>query len=288
MGDSLRGFRIVGTSNAYLDLYSARIDAGRLWAAPLEVVLGAEVAAGTGLGLGAKFAGSHGFSGGSAHADQHFKVVGVLKSTGSVIDRLVLTGVDSVWRIHGGSDAGGDQREITALLIQYATPLAAASFPRHVNAVSGLQAAAPAMESARLFAMAGVGIGALKLFAAIMMTCAALGIFIGLTNALDERRADLALLRLLGAGPGTVLLTVLAQGFALGTAGVILGLMLGHGGAAWIGSVLESAHHLPLTGMSWADGESWLILATLALTGVAGAIPAWRAYRQAVPALLNH
>ena len=173
------------------------------------------------------------------------------------------------------------------MLIQYSTPLAAATFPRQVNAVSGLQAAAPAMEIARLFALLGVGVTALKLFAGIMMLCAGLGIFTGLMNALDDRRADLALLRVLGAGRGTVFLTILIQGFALGVAGVILGLLLGHAGAEWIGTTVAQVHRVQLTGLTWVNAEFLMIGAALILALAAGLFPAWRAYRDSVPELLG-
>jgi putative ABC transport system permease protein len=293
LGDSYRAFRIVGTRPAYLELYGAGIDSGRVWAKPMEVLLGAEAAARTGLKLGQQFTGTHGLAdGGGAHAKQPFAVVGILKPTGAVIDRLILTAVESIWAVHahGASDktehADAD-KEITALLIQYATPMTAASFPRHVNAISGLQAAAPAMEISRLFAVLGFGVTALKLFAAIMMLCAGLGIFIGLMNALDERRADLALLRVLGAGRGTVFLTILIQGFALGVAGVILGLLLGHAGAEWIGQTIAKVHRIQMTGLVWANTEFWVIGAALGLALAAGLFPAWRAYRDAVPELLG-
>ncbi len=305
LGDSYRGFRIVGTRPAYLELYGATVGAGRAWATPMEVLVGAEAAARTGLTPGQRFAGSHGLAEGGGsdpkHASQPFEVAGILTPTGTVIDRLIVTSLDSIWQLHtdaareappkapgvNGETADTGDKEITALLIRYATPMAAVSFPRRVNAVSGLQAASPAMEITRLFALLGFGVTALKLFATIMMVCAGLGIFIGLMNALNDRRADLALLRVLGASRGTVCLTVLIQGLALGVAGVILGLVLGHGGAEWIGQTVAQVHRVHLTGMTWINSEFTVIGAALGLTLLAGLFPAWRAYREAVPELLG-
>ena len=304
LGDSYKTFRIVGTNPAYIDLYSATLDAGRLWSTPLEAVVGAEVARITGLKPATVFAGSHGLTEGiGAHADHPYTVVGVLKPTGSVIDRLIITSVESVWRMHEhavstaalsknhGQDHDHvdhkDGKEVTAYLIQYATPLAAASFPRMVNANSGLQAAAPAMETARLFNLLGYGVAALKAFALIMMLCAALGIFAGLMNALDERRADLALLRLLGASRATVFLTVIAQGFALGLAGVILGVVIGHAGTEWIGVTLEKTHRIALTGFTLIRQELWVAAGAMGLAVFAALFPAWRSYRNTVPAMLS-
>ena len=296
LGDSYRSFRIVGTTAPYIEIYGASMRDGRIWNKPLEVVVGADVARITGLTVGKSFTGAHGLSeAGGDHADHPYTVVGVLKPLGSVIDRVILTSVESVREVHEdtktqslpGKPVEGAGDQVTAYLIQYATPLAAASFPRAVNASGALQAASPAAEIARLFNLAGLGIIALRGFAIVMVFCAALGIFVGLMNALDERRADLALLRLLGASRATVFLTVIAQGAALGLAGVILGLAIGHAGIEWIGSALEKTHRLSLTGFTFASEEIWLILGALLLATLAGLVPAWRAYRSAVPELLS-
>jgi putative ABC transport system permease protein len=311
LGDSYRSFRIVGTNPAFLDLYNAKVVDGQMWTQPLQAVVGAEVAKLTGLKVGARFAGSHGLTdsgAGRAHDEHPFDVVGVMAPTGSVADRLILTSVASVWKVHdhGGDSADADKahdhdheghdhgdhehvgsKEVTAYLIQYATPLAAVSFPRLVNASSSMQAASPAQETARLFQLVGVGITALKGFAVVMILCAGLSIFIGLTNALDERRADLALLRVLGASPGMVFLTMLAQGFLLGLMGVILGLALGHGAAEWIGRGYAETHRIAIGGRIWLREEWWIMGAAVGLAVVASFIPAWRAYRGATPELLS-
>ena len=296
LGDSHKSFRIVGTTPAYTDIYGASLRDGRMWEAPMEVIVGADAARLTGLAAGKSFAGSHGLSeSGPEHAEHPYRVVGVLKPTGTVIDRVILTSVESVRRVHEHAktlEPSGKQdedagKQITAYLIQYATPLAAASFPRAVNASGALQAASPAIEIARLFNVAGVGIVALKGLALVLVLCATLGIFVGLMNALDERRADLALLRLLGASRATVFLTIIAQGAALGLAGVILGVAIGHTGTEWLGSALEKTHRLSLTGFTVAIEEVWVILSALLLAMIAGLIPAWRAYSSAVPELLS-
>ena len=82
LGDSFRGYRIVGTNHDYPAHYGARIASGRLWAAPMEVVLGAEVAAASALAVGASFTGAHGLAeGGDMHAEEPFKVTGILAAT---------------------------------------------------------------------------------------------------------------------------------------------------------------------------------------------------------------
>ena len=109
LGDSYRGHRIVGTDASFLGLYDAKVAAGRPFKDEMEVVVGSEVARRHQLAPGARIVGSHGLAqAGPGHDDDPFEVVGVLAPTGTVIDRLVLTPVESVWHVHehhGGAPA---------------------------------------------------------------------------------------------------------------------------------------------------------------------------------------
>lgn len=100
-GDSYESFRIVGTTDKYPEIYTMEMAEGRLWASSLEVSIGAAVAEKTGLKVGDTFLGSHGLSeGGHVHEDQYYVVKGIFHPSGSVIDQLILTGLESVWDIH--------------------------------------------------------------------------------------------------------------------------------------------------------------------------------------------
>lgn len=291
LGDSFRGYRIVGTDESFLKLYDAKLARGAAFGYELEVVLGSEVARRTGLDVGAKLVGSHGLAAASAtsHDDHPYEVVGILAPTGTAADRLVLTSVESVWHVHEGHGSGDGAREITALLIRYNTPLAAAMLPRQVNATTALQAASPAYESARLMSLVGVGAEALRAFALILMASAALSVFIALTSALEERRYDLALLRVLGARPATLFALVAVEGVTLVVAGAILGFALGHGAVEATGRMLAQSNPWPVTGFAWTSGEAGIIVGVL-LAGVATCLlPAILAYRRDPAAtLLRH
>jgi putative ABC transport system permease protein len=235
LGDSYQGFRIVGTSPAYPALYEAKLAAGAMWAQPMQAVAGADVA--TKLPLGAVFAGSHGLAGGGElHGKAKYQVTGHLQRCGCVLDRLILTSTESVWQVHekeialdeADKKALQEEREITFGLIQYASPLAAVSFPRFVNSSTELQAAAPAIEITRLFRMLGVGTQVLHAFAAVLLAVAARSLWMALTRALRERRGDLAMLRMLGASSGKVAGLLLFETLLLALAGWALGLLLGH------------------------------------------------------------
>lgn len=105
LGDNFGGFRIVGTDASFGALYGLRVAQGRDFAAPMEAVLGAEVARATGAKLGQKFIGSHGLgadeAGEQGHDHAPFETVGILAPSGTVADRLILTQVNSVWAVHG-------------------------------------------------------------------------------------------------------------------------------------------------------------------------------------------
>lgn len=290
LGDSYKGHRIVGTTHDYPAHYGARIAAGGLWAKPMQAVLGAETARMTGLGIGAKFAGAHGMGGdageGEAHEGTPYEVVGVLAPTGTVLDRLVLTGVESVWAVHGTEKEKDADQEITALLVRYATPLAAATLPRQVNANPYLQAGSPAYESARLFRMIGVGVEVLRAFGVVLMLAAGLSVFIALTNALEERRYDLAVMRMLGAGRGKLFGLLVLEGLMLALLGAALGLVLGHGATGVVGAMLEARNQPPLTGLIWLNEEWWIAGGALAVGLAAALVPAWRAGRADVAGVL--
>ena len=298
LGDTFRGHRIVGSDASYLALYGAAVAQGRVFAAPMEAVVGADVARRFGIGTGAQLVGSHGLgASGTAHAGHPYRVVGVLAPTGTVIDRLVVTPLESVWEVHDEhptEKAGehhedkaneGEHREITALLVKYRTPLAAALLPRQVNATTSMQAAAPAYEMARLMNLVGIGVDVLRVFAVVLMATAALAMFAALMSALQERRYDLALLRTLGARPAALFTLLAAEGVTLVGAGVILGLVLGHAAAGVLGSWIARSNAWSITGFAWQPAEGWMALAVLAAGAATCLVPAFQAYRRD-PAIL--
>jgi putative ABC transport system permease protein len=181
-----------------------------------------------------------------------------------------------------------EERELTALLIQYASPLAAATLPRFINSHSELQAAQPAFESAKLFRMLGVGVDVLRGIAALVLLSAALSMFVALYNALEERKTDLAILRTLGAAPAKLLLLLLTEGLMLALAGALLGWVLGHIAVEVLGQVLSADQNLSLSGWTVTPGESWLLLVALCVGLGAALLPALRAYRADIATTLAH
>ena len=300
LGDSLQGFRIVGSTPAYLAHYKAAYAQGGVWTAPLQAVLGAQVAAQTGLKVGDQFAGSHGLgSGGDSHAQTPYLVSGVLAPGGSVLDRLVLTSLDSVWQVHEKMHEGEtaldaedkqaleDEREVTLALIQYRTPLAAVTFPRFVNTTTEMQAAAPALEITRLLNLIGVGTDVLRALAGVLLLTAGLSVFIALWSAVRERRADLALLRLLGAPPRKVAALLLCEALWLALLATLIGVLAGQGLMALLGWLLQLEKSVLVGALAWPVELVSVPALAVAVALLSALLPAYEAYRVNVFELLQ-
>lgn len=296
LGDSFRGFRIVGTTPDYINHYRVPLAKGTLWAQPMQAVLGAQVAARTGLTVGNTFAGTHGLgSSGEVHGQTPYTVVGVLAASGSVLDRLVITGSESVWKVHESDTALDaedqkileEEREVTLALIRYKTPLAAVTFPRFINTTTEMQAAAPALEITRLLSMIGVGTNVMKALASVLLLTAALSVFIALWSAVRERRADLALLRMLGAPPSKVAGLLLCEALWLALLATVLGLAAGQGLVLLMGWALQLQQSVLIGGMVWPQALAVVPALALGVAVLSALLPAWEAYRVSVFELLQ-
>lgn len=315
LGDNWHGNRIVGTTPAYLAHYDASLADGRLWSKPFEAISGASVNA----PVGFEFSGAHGLmDGGHVHEEEKYKIVGTLKPTGTVLDRLILTSLDSVLHLHGHkgveheeghtehehhehehhdehkdhddhSDHEGHEHhddheehaqdaEITALLLTTKSPMANMNLPRMINRESALQAANPALEMVRLTSMLGLGSKTFGALSALLIIIAALSIFTGLAGSLENRMGDLAVLRAIGYSKARLRKIILTEGMLIVTAGLLLGLVLGLYGFTVM------AHSIAPLSASGAQAHitteiCWIIVAVLFAGILASLMPAIRASR---------
>jgi putative ABC transport system permease protein len=294
LADSFRGFWIVGTTHDYIDLYHGEFATGRAFDDRMQAVLGATVAEHTKLGVGDRFVGSHGLAeGGPVHGDSVYAIVGVLKPTGSVLDRVVLVNPESVWFVHEGNITDQEEmkviaaeRQVTILLVQYATPLAAVSLPRKINSETNMQAASPAYETARLFKIVGVGADVIRAFGGVVLATAALSLFIALYHALNERAYDIAVLRTLGARPASIAIMMLLEAMILALLGGVLGLLLAHSLAAVLAWWMAREESLPINPWAVSVQELWLLVPSFAAALLAALLPSWRAAQANISATL--
>lgn len=295
LGDNYNGVRIVGTDSNYISLYGLTTQSGKFWSADLEATIGENVAKEQNLKVGDIFFGAHGLTENKdLHKAHAYKVTGILAHQGNVTDNLILTNVASVWKMHEEKtedikgkmeDEDINNREITSLLIQYRSPMSVAMFPRMVNQMTGLQSAAPAMESTRLFSLIGVGVDTLQYFAVLIMLIAAISVFVNLYNSLKERSYDLAIMRTLGASKIKLFMIIILEGLILTVIGTIVGLALGHFALQLIGHYQESSQ-AKLTGMIFIPNETYILLAGLGIGIFASIIPALQAYKSNISKIL--
>ncbi len=284
-GDNYNGHRIVGTTPDYITHYKGKIFQGRIFSSPMEVVIGGDVAQKFHLKIGEEIVGAHGLvNSDDRHTDQPYIVVGIIESNGSVLDRLVLTPVESVWHVHEHPDEDDSEEtaykqthpeeELTALLISYKSPLAAAQLPRLVNNSGSMQAASPAFEVARLTKLMGTGQDILSAFGYLLLAFSGLSLFIALYNAVQDREYDIALMRVMGLSKSKIFGLILSETLFLGVVGAVIGVFLSQLfirlTAGWIyvekGLVLSA----PLPGIL----EIYVVSAILLISLVAGLIPA--------------
>jgi putative ABC transport system permease protein len=308
LGDSHKGYRIVGTLHSFLELYKAEIGEGTLWEKDFDVTIGAGVAKDLNLKVGDKFHSSHGFvlDDNLVHDDgDMFKVVGILKPTGSVADQLILTNTQSIWKTHDhGNPTEEDHdheghgheeeiqsdepkplieevgQDITSLLIQFKNRnYQTLNMARSINENTDMQAANPPIEINRLHAMVGVGEEALRSLALIIVFVSGLSIFISLFDSLRDRRYELALMRVMGASRSKLFTIIILEGVLLAAIGFAIGIFLSHVGMEVLANFMKSSYRYSFSGMVFLKEEIFLLLGALSIGILAAIIPAIQASR---------
>lgn len=300
MGDNYHGFRIVGTTPKYAEHFQAKIKEGVLFNKPMDVVLGSKVAKKSELKIGDTFASSHGLdSEGDAHYDKKYKVVGIFESTGSVVDQLVLTNLESVWEIHEHAETTAnntkesdpehenemaeshheDEKQVTSALIQFRNPMGLLTIPRQINQNTSMQAALPSIEINRLFSLLGVGIDTLRALALVIIVIAGASVFISLYNSLKERKYEMALMLSMGATRTKLFFMLLLEGLILAITGYISGIILSRIGLWLFSRAAEEDFNYSLREFSLLPEEIYLLIGALVLGLVAAALPSLGIYR---------
>jgi putative ABC transport system permease protein len=236
-GDNYKGYRIVGTTYEYAALYNAKLEKGHPVENAMEVVLGNSVALKLNLKIGDTLLSAHGFVENSIEEhDAVLTVVGILKPTQKVIDRLILTNLESVWDVHNherkenheGHDYHDiqDEKEITSLLIRFKSPRGLLPFLRRINEQTNMQAALPKYELHKLYAYTSIGFKTISLIAYLILVISCITLFISLYKMVKERAFDLAILRTYGASNFQLIKMVFYEGLIVVFSSFLLGFLL--------------------------------------------------------------
>jgi putative ABC transport system permease protein len=307
LGDSHRGFRVLGTTRAYFEHYRFRRDralafaAGGPFADLFDAVLGSDVAAALGHRLGDPIVVAHGLgrTGFVLHEDRPFRVAGVLAETGTPVDRAVHVSLEAIEAIHvdwrsgtraaPGSALSAEQlraadltpKAVTAALVGLRSRLDVFRLQRFVNEYrpEALTAVLPGLALQQLWGLVGVAETALGAVSAMVVATALLGMATMVLATLGERRREMAILRSVGARPAHVLGLLVAEAGLLALAGAALGTAFLYAALAALRPVVDARFGLYLGLGPPGAGEMAALAAVVAGGLLAGLVPAWRAYR---------
>ena len=309
LGDSHRGFRVMGTNRDYFKHYRygqkrlLNFDAGRPFEDVFDTVLGAEVAAALGYNIGEQIVIDHGLGSGrfSTHKDKPFQVVGVLKRTGTPVDRTVHISLAGITAIHvdwkkgkrvPGMVIGAEMvrkmnltpRSITAVLVGLKSRLSAFNVLRDINNFRSepLLAILPGVALQELWGLMGTAEVALSAVSILVVVGGLLGMVTMLMANLNVRRREMAILRSVGGRPLHMAALFVFESIFIAGVSCFLGLIMFYIGMVIIQPIIEVQLGLfvPITFPSISE---WLLLFfVIAGAAIAGLVPALMAYRRSI------
>lgn len=173
-----------------------------------------------------------------------------------------------------------DTAEITSLLLQFrGRNFQALNMQRNINENTDLQAATPAIEINRLFSLMDTGEQALRMLAGVIIFVSGLSVFISLYNSLKERKYELALMRVMGAGRAGLFFLIITEGVLLAIAGFLIGMVLSHSGMQILAGNMKDAYRYSFSGWPFLNQEWYLLFGALVIGFLAAVIPAIQAAR---------
>jgi putative ABC transport system permease protein len=306
LGDSHRGFRVLGTTPAYFVHYKYRrtntlaFSAGKPFGDLFDAVIGADVARELGYSVGSPLVLAHGVGSVSfvEHGDKPFRVSGILAKSGTPVDRTVHVGLNAIEAIHVDWQTGApvpgqtvspedvrkmdlQPKAITAALVGLKSKLAIFKLQRAINdyRAEPLSAILPGAALQELWSLVGTAETALSVIAIMVVATALLGMITMILTTLNERRREMAILRSVGAGPRTILGLLTAEATALILAGVALGVAMLYAGLIIFRPYIDRSYGITLN-IDPPNSHEVLLLSSIILAGIAaGLLPAIRAYR---------
>jgi putative ABC transport system permease protein len=306
LGDSHRGFRVLGTTLDYFRHYRYARDRGLdlaeggPFADLYDAVLGAEVAETLGYSLGDEIIIAHGVGDVSfaRHEDKPFRVAGILERTGTPVDRTVHVSLQAIEAIHidwrsgapiPGMSISAEQarkmdltpKVITAALIGLKSRIATFQVQRFVNDYpeEPLSAILPGVALSELWGLVGVAENALLLVSVFVVVVGLFGMLTALLTSLNERRREMAILRSVGARPGHVFALIMGEAGFLTLIGVAVGLGILYLLLLIAQPLIETRYGIFIS-VGGLSGYELILLGAVVLAGfLVGSVPAYRAYR---------
>ena len=326
-GDNFQQWRIVGTDSNYAQHYAMKLREGVAFKEEYDANIGADVAKATGLKLGDTFLSTHGLDqteNDEQHAHHHaYRVVGIFEKSGSVIDRLILTPVETIWHAHEDNEPASneieesndstnspppmikkgpmmmlrpakamapspnDKKEVTAYLIKSRMAMAQMILPNLIKETN-MQLAFTAIEVNRLSQNFGLGMDTVKAVAWVIIGLSFFSIFISLFNSLKKRKYELALMRSMGASPFKVFALIITESLLLVSTGIIFSWLFSRIGLSILSHQLNNSFHYTMNVTDFSIQEVYLTIAALLFGVIAALVPAINAYKMDISKTLAH
>ena len=179
-----------------------------------------------------------------------------------------------------------DDREITAMLIKFKSPMNIIQLPRQINENTNLQAAVPSYEISRLFKLFGFGIETLTYLAYMIIIVSGFSLFINLFNSMSERKYEMALIRTLGASRFQLSTMIIFESLMLTILGFILGLLFSRFGVMFVSSLLEESLNYSINSFRILSEEYWLLVLSVLIGFISSIIPALQVYNMNISKIL--
>ncbi|RLU01929.1 ABC transporter permease [Ketobacter sp.] len=305
LGDSHRGFRVLGTNGDYFQHYrfgrkqALSFRAGAAFDGVYDAVLGADVARELGYGIGESIVLSHGTGEVSLqeHGDQPFRVVGILAKTGTPVDRTVHIRLQGMEAIHAGWVGGRptalsrlrrapdpealQPKSVTAVLVGLKSPMAVFQLQRYINEYRAepLLAAMPGVALQELWDTLALVQQALLAISVMVVLVGITGMATAMLAGLNERRREMAVLRSVGARPWHIFVLVQGEALIIMLVSVVLGVSGMYLLHLLLAPWLEQQWGLYLSLRGLSPTECWLLGGALVSGLSVGLVPAYRAYR---------
>jgi putative ABC transport system permease protein len=309
LGDSHRGYSVMGTRNDYFQHYrfardrSLHFAEGGPFVDLYDAVIGAEVARALDYTLGQEIIVAHGMGATSfaQHDDKPFRVAGILAHTGTPVDRTVHISLEGFEAMHvdwrGGTPIPGmtisadevramelTPRSITAFLVGLESRRDVFRVQRAVNDYrqEPLLAILPGVALQQLWDLLRVAETALLIISVCVVVAGLIGMLAVLLASLESRRRELAILRSVGARPRHIMALLVSEAALLALLGAILGMLALYGLLALTQSWVEARFGLYLALSTPGIPELQIVALVVGAGCLAGLVPAWLAYRYAL------
>ena len=315
-GDSYEDYRIIGTTFEYFPFMQLKIGEGVFFENDFDAVLGSEVAKAQHLKVGDKIQSNHGLVKEDAlhKHDQALTIKGILESSGTIKDRLIFTNISTYWSMHHDEVAEEEQEihphsendslqhtvnskedlnnskggAITALLLKFkVNNIQTLNFGRNINQNTGLMAVNPAIEISRLYEISGSASELFNIIGLILGVLATFAIIINLFQAFEERKIEMAIMRLGRAGKMYLFVLMMIEGLMISIIGILIAIIIAHGSLEIASGYFNLGEKFNISGRYFSKDEVKIIIGGLLIGAFSAAWPAVKAYKQDIHKVIS-